>query len=116
MDISKARCANCGQPMAVTKVVCPTCDLVMEGEFDMPALAQLPQEDQAFVVAFVRHHGSIKKMESLFDISYPTVKNRLNSIGARLDKSFEAPSPNAVILEQLARGEISVEDALERLG
>lgn len=115
MDISKARCANCDRPMAVTKVVCPSCDLVMEGEFEMPALAQLSQVDQAFVVAFIRHHGSIKKMESLFDVSYPTVKNRLNAIGAQLDRSFDAPSPNAVILEQLARGEISVDDALDRL-
>jgi hypothetical protein len=69
-----------------------------------------------FVVAFVRHHGSIKKMEALFDISYPTVKNRLNAIGAALDKSFEAPSPNAAVLEQLARGEITVDEALERMG
>jgi hypothetical protein len=116
VDISKARCANCNQPMFVTKVVCQTCSLVMEGEFEMPALARLSIEDQAFVAAFVRHHGSIKKMESLFDISYPTVKNRLNAIGAALDKSFEAPEPNTIILEQLARGEISVNDALERMG
>ena len=87
----------------------------MEGEFEVPPLAQLKPEDQAFVIAFVRHHGSIKKMEELFDISYPTVKNRLNAIAATLDKSFEAPSPNLFVLEQLARGEISVEEALEKL-
>jgi hypothetical protein len=115
VDISKASCANCDQPMSVTKVVCRTCSLVMEGDFEMPPLTRLKPEDQAFVVAFVRHHGSIKKMEGLFDISYPTVKNRLNAISAALDKSFEAPSSNGIILEQLARGEISVDEALERM-
>ena len=87
----------------------------MEGEFEVSPLAQLSLEDQTFVMAFVRSHGSIKKMESLFGISYPTVKNRLNAISAALDKSFQAPSPNLYVLEQLSRGEISVEEALEKL-
>jgi hypothetical protein len=47
-------------------------------------LAQLPAEDQVFVAAFVRCHGSIKQMEKYFGVSYPTVKNRLNRIGSQL--------------------------------
>lgn len=101
--------------MTVSRMACPNCHVAMEGEFEVPTLAQLKPEDQAFVIAFVRHHGSIKKMEELFDISYPTVKNRLNAIAAALDKSFESPTPNSYVLEQLARGEITVEEALERL-
>ena len=87
----------------------------MDGDFEVSPLGKLTVEDQAFVIAFVRHHGSLKKMESLFDISYPTVKNRVNAIAAALDKNFEAPTPNVYVLEQLARGELSVDEALERL-
>jgi hypothetical protein len=54
-------------------------------------------------------------MESLFNVSYPTVKNRLNAIGAALDQNFSAPSPNLYVLEQLSRGELTVEEALEKL-
>ena len=115
MDISKAKCAECGQPMRIRSVRCHDCGVEMGGEFEIPALAKLSVEDQLFVAAFVRSHGSIKKMESLFDISYPTVKNRLNAITRQLDAWFDAPTPNAAILEQLSRGEITVEDALERL-
>ncbi len=115
MDISKAKCAGCDAPMRISKMVCPSCDLVMEGEFEIPALARLALEDQLFVVAFVRHHGSIKKMEHLFGISYPTVKNRLIAIGAELDRSFDVPSPNLQVLELLAAGDISVDEALERM-
>ena len=115
MNISKARCAECERPMVVSRMVCPQCDVRLEGDFEIPALARLSLEDQAFVIAFVRHHGSIKKMESLFGISYPTVKNRLNAIAGRLDESFDAPTPNEIVLDQLARGEITVEQALERL-
>ena len=115
MDISKARCPECHEPLKIERMTCPTCHVAIEGDFELSALAKLNPEDQVFVIAFVRHHGSIKKMESLFDISYPTVKNRLNSISAALDKNFEAPSPNLYILEQLSRGELTVAEALDRL-
>jgi len=87
----------------------------MEGDFEVSPLCRLSLEDQTFVMAFIRHHGSIKKMESLFEISYPTVKNRLNAIAAALDKTLEGPSPNLYVLEQLARGEITTEETLEKL-
>jgi len=96
-------------------MACPSCALVLEGNFEVSPLASLSVDDQAFVIAFVRHHGSLKKMESLFNISYPTVKNRLNAIGAALDQNFAAPSPNLYVLEQLSRGELTVEEALEKL-
>jgi hypothetical protein len=115
MDISKARCAECGRPMDVSTMVCSRCELRLEGGFEVPALARLSLEDQAFVIAFVRHHGSIKKMEALFGVSYPTVKNRLNSIARQLDAAFNAPSPKELVLDELARGEITVDEALERL-
>jgi len=116
MDISKAICANCEQAMDIARMTCPTCGLSLEGDFEIPALARLPVRDQIFVIAFIRHHGSLKRMETLFDISYPTVKNRLNTIAGKLDKTFEPPSSKLTVLEQLSRGEISVDEALERMG
>ena len=116
MDVSKSVCPDCNKPLKIARMTCPSCNLAVEGEFELSPLGKLSVDDQAFVIAFVRHHGSIKKMESLFGISYPTVKNRLNAISAALDKNFQAPSPNLYVLEQLSRGELSVEEALERLG
>jgi hypothetical protein len=115
MDISKARCPDCGKPMRLTRASCPDCGVDLEGQFESSALGRLSQGDQVFVTAFLRHHGSIRKMEELFDISYPTVKNRLRGIVAQLDQEFSAPNPNSVILEQVARGEITVDEALERM-
>jgi len=115
MDISKATCSDCNLPLQVARMACPSCALVVEGNFEVSPLARLSVDDQAFVIAFVRHHGSLKKMEELFNISYPTVKNRLNAIGAALDQNLAAPSPNLYVLEQLSRGELTVEEALEKL-
>ena len=115
MDISQAKCPSCSIPLKVARLSCPNCAVHLEGELELSPLAKLSPEDQAFVIAFIRHHGTIKKMESIFNISYPTVKNRLNAIAAALDRDFEAPSPNLYVLEQIARGEISVEEALNKL-
>lgn len=115
MDISRARCLECGQQMQIREMRCDSCGLALHGEFEISALARLDLEDQAFVIAFLRNHGSIKKMEELFGISYPTVKNWLNAISGRLGESFQAPIPNSAILDQLAQGEITVDEALERL-
>ena len=98
-------------------------DIVIEGRFDLPPLASLTAEDQIFVAAFVRCHGSIKQMEKFFGVSYPTIKNRLNRIGALLpfaeitpgDPAPGGPVPTSELLSRLERGEINVNDVLSRL-
>src|SRR5690349_16538458 len=72
-------------------------DVAIEGRFELPAIARLTAEDQTFVAAFVRCHGSIKQMEKFFGVSYPTIKNRLNRIGGQLpfvevEPATEAPA------------------------
>jgi hypothetical protein len=96
-------------------------DIAIEGHFELPPLAQLPAEDQTFVAAFVRCHGSIKQMEKFFGVSYPTIKNRLNRIGALLPfAEIElAPEPEKAsageLLSRLERGEMTVKDVLNQL-
>jgi len=115
MDISKALCPECRAPMRIRRLVCLQGHVAMEGEFEVPALARLSLEEQLFVTAFVRCHGSIKRMEELFEISYPTVKNRLNAVIGKLDDAFDAPSSNLQVLERLENGDVTVEEALAEL-
>lgn len=94
--------------------------IAFEGEFEVPALAQLQPDAAAFVTAFVHCHGSIKQMEKWFGISYPTVKGRLNQIAAQLDfADFSEVSQLATqtedVLDRLEAGEINVEDALKEI-
>jgi hypothetical protein len=96
-------------------------DVVVEGPFELPPLARLSSEDQTFIAAFVRCHGSIKQMEQLFGVSYPTIKNRLNRIGALLPFVEVAPEPEPAaasvseLLTRLERGELSVDQVLNQL-
>jgi len=90
--------------------------VAIEGSFELPQLARLSAEDQVFVTAFVRSHGSIKDMERLFGVSYPTIKARLNRIAASLEFVDTDPvPPRAEVLERLRRGEINAEDAIREL-
>src|SRR5262245_10857867 len=97
--------------------------VTIEGPFTLPPLAQLPADDQVFIAAFVRCHGSIKQMEKYFGVSYPTIKNRLNRIGGQLSfVEIEEGSENELnartrsnVLDRLSRGELTVAQALAQL-
>ena len=105
-----------GQPVIVERVRLAGKDVVIEGSFELPQLARLSLEDQVFITAFVRCHGSIKEMEQIFGVSYPTIKSRLNRLGSALEFVETNPTPSrAEILDRLKRGDTSVEDAIREL-
>ena len=105
-----------GRPIVIERVRLAESGIAVEGSFELPKLAQLAAEDQVFVAAFVRSHGSIKEMEQVFGVSYPTVKARLNRIAGQLEFVEVDPAPGrAEVLERLARGEIDAEAAIAEL-
>jgi hypothetical protein len=105
-----------GAPFVVERVRLVGKDIAIEGAFTPPQLLRLSGEDQVFVAAFLRSHGSIKEMEQMFGVSYPTVKARLARIAASLEFIDESPAPaRTEVLDQLARGEITAADAIAAL-
>lgn len=105
-----------GKPMCVERVRLEGADVAVEGSFELPPLARLSAEDQVFVAAFVRSHGSIKEMEDVFGVSYPTIKNRLRRIAQQLELVEMRVLPvDTEILLRLDRGEISAEQAIQML-
>jgi hypothetical protein len=105
-----------GQDIVVERVRLVGNDIVVEGRFELPQLARLSPEDQVFVVAFVRSHGSIKEMEQVFGVSYPTIKSRLTRIAESLDFVDTNPLPSRnEIFDRLRRGEITAQDAIREL-
>jgi len=105
-----------GAPLVVERVRLEGRDIAVEGAFELPQLAKLPLEDQIFIIAFVRSHGSIKEMEQVFGVSYPTVKARLNRISQSLTFVDNNPTPSrSEVLERLKRGEITAAQAIQEL-
>lgn len=104
------------RPLVVERVRLTDTDVALEGRFALPELARLDAADQVFVAAFVKSHGSIKEMERVFGVSYPTVKARLNRIAARLEFVDTDPRPTqADVLERLRAGEIGADEAVAEL-
>jgi len=105
-----------GQDIVVERVRLAGKDIAIEGRFELPQLARLNPEDQVFVIAFVRSHGSIKEMEQVFGVSYPTIKSRLTRIAESLDFVDTNPSPSRTeVFDRLRRGEITAQDAIREL-
>ena len=105
-----------GSPLLIERVSIPEKGIAVEGQFTLPELARLSLEDQVFVVAFLRSHGSIKEMEQTFGVSYPTIKARLNRISGQLQFIETNPSPSrAEVLERLKAGEITADEAIRAL-
>jgi hypothetical protein len=108
-------------PIEVERVRLIETGVAIEGPFTLPPLVQLTAEDQVFVAAFVRCHGSIKQMEKYFGVSYPTIKNRLNRIGtllpfAEVEPEAREPRPSTGdLLSRLERGELTVNEVLRQL-
>ncbi|MCJ7665993.1 MAG: DUF2089 domain-containing protein [Actinobacteria bacterium] len=106
-----------GAAIEVEKVKLKDKDISIKGSFELPPLARLTLEDQIFVTAFIRCSGSLKNMEEFFGISYPTVKNRLNSIAGKLEFiEINPPASGNEVLQQLADGKITAEEAIQKLG
>lgn len=105
------------QDFVIEKVRLKEKDITIEGEFELPPLSRLSNDDQIFIIAFLKTHGNIRDMEKLFGISYPSVKNRLNKISKQLEfVEVNPPTEKNEVLDQLYRDEITVEAALEKLG
>ncbi len=108
-----------GQPMVVERVRLTGSDIAIEGNFELPPVARLGADDQVFMAAFMRCHGSIKRMEEWFGVSYPTIKSRLNRIAAHLEFAemhrTDESRTQGDVLRQLGQGEITFEEAEQAL-
>ncbi len=105
-----------GESLMVERVRLTEKNITIEGAFEVPSLARLSPQDQVFVTAFIRVHGSIKEMEQTFGVSYPTIKSRLNRIAGSLEYVEVNPAPSrAEILDRLSRGELTADEAIRDL-
>ncbi len=109
-----------GAMFTVERVRLADRDIAIEGRFEPPPLARLTADEQAFVAAFVHCHGSIRQMEKWFGVSYPTIKNRLNRLAAKLEfvEVDTAPQPKPAasrVLDGLEAGDITAAQAIAQL-
>jgi hypothetical protein len=77
-------CPSCTSALNVSQLTCPSCSTQVSGNFPLPVLLRLSEEEQSFILQFFLTSGSLKEMASIIGISYPTVRNRLDDLIAKV--------------------------------
>ncbi len=109
-------CQGCGGRLKLEKLGCPACGLEIAGQLELPRLARLKAEDREFIELFVLSAGSLKEVGKALNLSYPTVRSRLDRVIEDLRK-LDRPAQNArmEIIRKLEAGELSAEEAVQAL-
>ena len=110
-------CPVCHDNLLVTRMLCRNCGTALEGRFVMERLFQLTSEQLHFVEIFIRCEGKINRVQEELDLSYPTIRSRLEEViralGYEVGKDRGDDNEHRQqVLERLARQEISSEEAL----
>jgi hypothetical protein len=123
-------CPVCEGRLNVTRLHCSTCGTTIEGEFNAGRFARLSREQMALLESFLRSRGNLRELERELGVSYPTVRNRVEALLRTLDladgsplaeqsakptESAIDPEQRRVILEQLARHELTADQAAAAL-
>ncbi|HEY2341414.1 MAG TPA: DUF2089 domain-containing protein [Chthoniobacteraceae bacterium] len=109
-----SKCPFCDGHLEIRRLGCTSCDTSIDTTLPIPSLFRLPPDLQAFVLTFLRQQGKIRDVEKELGISYPTVCKRLEQVNVMLGNQT-APPDRTSILEQLERGEITVQEATQLL-
>lgn len=109
-------CPVCGNRLALTRLGCHSCGTELSGDFESCEFCSLSADDREVLRVFLVSRGNMKELERHLGVSYPTARARFDGLLARLGVGRPpAPPPKVELLEQLARGEIDVEEAMRRL-
>lgn len=113
------KCPVCGDELYVERLVCTQCGTAIEGSFLPQRLTQLNTEQWDFVELFVRCEGKLNRVQEELDLSYPTVRNRLHEVIRAMGYEVGEPDTEEIrtesVLDDLAEGKLSVEEALRLL-
>lgn len=111
------QCPSCkSTAVEVTNIECLACNTQFSGQFAIPGLLKLQEEDLQFILDFVKCSGSLKEMASKRGVSYPTLRNKLNTLIETLEQVSAAPKNSKEdILKLVEEGKLSAVDAANML-
>jgi hypothetical protein len=109
-------CPVCGGKLALTRLTCRECSTELSGGFETCEFCALGKEDREVLRVFLASRGNMKDLERHLGVSYPTARARFDALLVKLGLSEKAtPDPRLATLQQLASGEITVDQAEQRL-
>jgi hypothetical protein len=112
-----SNCPVCSSKLALTRLSCPSCETELSGAFTQCEFCVLGDEDRDVLRVFLASRGNMKDLERHLGVSYPTARARFDALLGKLGiERTAAPAQSRLeLMEQVARGEIDVEEAMKRL-
>jgi hypothetical protein len=111
-------CPVCSQRLALTRLSCPSCSTELSGAFEACEFCVLTNEERDVLRVFLASRGNMKDLERHLGVSYPTARARFDALLGKLgiEKQGTQPAVSRIeLMEQVARGEIDINEALNRL-
>jgi hypothetical protein len=118
------KCPICAEELAVTRLECAHCGTEIAGQFSLGRLYRLDPDEITFVETFVKNRGNAYRVGEELSMPYSAVRARLTEIISALGyepvgevKEEPGPTPDRrkSILDELASGKISSEQAVRML-
>ncbi len=91
-------CLICESLLQIQTLSCTSCHTEYSGEFYFPRLARLSNSEQKLVEELIVHGGNLKEMSEELEISYPTLKKRLNELS---DSLQQKKREDEIVIEQI---------------
>jgi hypothetical protein len=79
-------CPSCQSQLKVKSLACEHCLTEVNGLYELPVLSRLKPDEQNFILQFVKFSGSLKDMAKHLQLSYPTVRNRLDDLISKINQ------------------------------
>jgi len=80
------RCTVCSGLLQVREMVCSACEVQLNGEFGFPRLLRLSSRNMVLAEALVLSGGNLKALAQSLEISYPTLRKRVDDLIDELEK------------------------------
>ena len=105
-------CVTCHSALEVERLHCAACGLAYEGRFGLPRLARLGPAEQDLTERVLLAAGNLKEVAGAIEVSYPTLRKRLDALILRLRAlRDEDEARTQALLDEVEAGTRSVEEA-----
>jgi len=109
-------CPVCKEKLTLSRLNCASCGLVLEGGFTLPRLARLKLAERNLAEQLILCGGNLKDLAQKMDISYPTLRKRVDEMIAALQKiKTEDEALVASILDGIQKGTIKSEEGIRKI-
>ena len=106
-----AKCPSCSGRMTATNMECLECGTTLKGKFSPCPVCSLEPDMRELFDLFMHSRGNLKEVQRILKLSYPTVRNRIETMFEAYEKNESSKIGRMEILKQLRSGEIKIEEA-----